>query len=141
MTDAFDFTQFLNTTDDGIDWSDPSAFDDFDLSDLNPDPCPVGYVCEVNEGILVDVKQKRLCSEIKEQVVDAGYGHILDGTYCPGGFGPKNAEMFICPSGFYCDDPAAKPKICPKGYYCPTKVSAYSQTSLFLFSVLILTSF
>jgi hypothetical protein len=74
---------------------------------------------------MVNSAESTLCTTVKENVKSAGYGNILDGTYCPGGEGPEFASLRNCPAGHYCDDPADEPKKCPAGYYCPAKVRSY----------------
>ena len=106
----------------GLDLNNTDIIQNDRINQLRNEVCDKGYICRVIEGFGVDREIKRLCSEVQAHIFDAGYGHILNGTYCPGGPGVTYAYYRNCPEGHYCDDPAEDPKICPKGYYCPAKV-------------------
>lgn len=84
--------------------------------------CPAGYICKLIDGVIANPIQSTNCSDLKNQVYDAGYGNILDGTYCPEGV----ETLQNCPVGRYCEDPAEAPKICPEGYFCPTKTADFT---------------
>ena len=61
------------------------------------------------------------CKEARQIPIDAGFGDIHAGTFCPF----MSFGLMICPIGFYCnstDMTQAFP--CPAGKFCPYKVSS-----------------
>jgi len=72
--------------------------------------CEAGYMCQ--DGI------KMSCIEAREIPINAGYGDIHKGSYCPTG----SHGLQFCPQGYYC--PADNMTIsipCPEGFFCPLK--------------------
>jgi len=60
------------------------------------------------------------CKEARQIPIDAGFGDIHAGTYCP----PLSFGLVICPQGFYCNSTDMTEALpCPAGMFCPYKVS------------------
>lgn len=75
--------------------------------------CPAGFMCEKNKMMSCDAARKI--------PIDAGYGDVHAGSYCPEG----SSGLVYCPTGKYCNltnMTAARP--CPSGFFCPLKTEA-----------------
>jgi len=72
--------------------------------------CAAGYMCQNN--------LKMSCAEARAVPVNAGYGDIHAGSFCPEG----STGLKFCPQGSYCPSPDMTVElVCPEGNFCPMK--------------------
>jgi len=71
--------------------------------------CEAGYMCQHN--------RKMSCAVAHRAALDAGYGDVHAGSYCP----PGSSGLRFCPQGSYCPADMSTVLPCPAGYFCPLK--------------------
>mmetsp|Transcript_27613 Transcript_27613/g.55261 ORF Transcript_27613/g.55261 Transcript_27613/m.55261 type:complete len:1005 (-) Transcript_27613:1103-4117(-) len=71
--------------------------------------CEAGYMCQHN--------RKMSCAAAHRAALDAGYGDVHAGSYCP----PGSSGLRFCPQGSYCPADMSTVRPCPAGFFCPLK--------------------
>jgi len=92
--------------------------------------CPDGHVCDsqakeesikkCEAGSMCHGGHKMSCQDARKVPIDAGYGDLHAGSYCPAG----SSGMVFCEQGNYCNATNMTQSLpCPEGFFCPLKTS------------------